>query len=392
MIAFVSVLAVLGFAAIPTILCLECNMTDYSVTLTPESTIATRGEVVTLTCNTTLPATFPQWLINNDLFTVTHLPVGFAAGDSDLQFTFDGDVDIRCVFRLLSGGSIVNICSNLARVVTDGPRDELTTNSCQDVNIISFFNNVDGFIIDIVGLIGGNGDCNVSVSLTDCADSERHIEQNTQARNEIGAATIDVPDATFYGDDVTVIVQSCLACSTLKYYLPNVTLTDYRHIPRNYMGTVIDDLSNNFCDFGSLIEYTICIHSGGSNDCFSDPCGNRKVFTSLCPQSIQENEKVGLVVNEAENGTIVSMFCKRNVNCVGSISEVMVFNVALLVCDENAMYEAEETRCVCKEGYTGNGIVCSKETSGGGERSGGAIAGIVIAVVVCLIIPLGLLI
>ena len=100
---------------------LECAFGD-SVTLTPEATIAARGEVITLTCNTALPATFPQWLINNDLFTVTHLPVGFAASDSDLQFTFDGDVDIRCVFRLLSGGSIINICSNLARVVTDGPR------------------------------------------------------------------------------------------------------------------------------------------------------------------------------------------------------------------------------------------------------------------------------
>ena len=97
-------------------------MTDYSVTLTPESTIATRGEVVTLTCNTTLPATYPQWIINNDLFTVTHLPRGFTASDSDLQFTFDGDVDIRCVFRLLSGGSIINICSNIARVITTGPR------------------------------------------------------------------------------------------------------------------------------------------------------------------------------------------------------------------------------------------------------------------------------
>ena len=75
-----------------------------------------------------------------------------------------------------------------------------------------------------------------------------------------------------------------------------------------------------------LIE---CIHSGGSNECFSDPCGNNKVFPSLCRQSIQENEKVGLVVNETENGTIVSMFCKRQVNCVGSISEVMVLNIAL---------------------------------------------------------------
>ena len=101
---------------------LECNITDYSVTLTPESTIAARGEVVTLTCNTSLPATYPQWIINNDLFTVTHLPRGFTASDSDLQFTIDGDVDIRCVFRLLSGGSIINICSNPARVVTNGPR------------------------------------------------------------------------------------------------------------------------------------------------------------------------------------------------------------------------------------------------------------------------------
>ena len=96
------------------------------------------------------------------------------------------------------------------------------------------------------------------------------------------------------------------------------------------MGTVIDDLSNNFCDFRSLlIEYTICTHSGGSNECFSDPCGNNKVFPSLCRQNIQENEKVGLVVNEAENGTIVSIFCTRQINCVGSISEVMVLNIAL---------------------------------------------------------------
>ena len=104
--------------------------------------------------------------------------------------------------------------------------DELTTNSCQDVNIISFLNNVDGFIIDIVGIIGSNGGCKVSVSLTDCADSQHHIEQDAQGNNETGGAvTIGLLDATFYGDDVTVTAQSCLACNPLKYYLPNVTLT-----------------------------------------------------------------------------------------------------------------------------------------------------------------------
>ena len=94
------------------------------------------------------------------------------------------------------------------------------------MNIISFLNNVDGFIIDIVGLIGSEGTCEVSVSLTDCADSEHHIEQNTKAKNETGGAvTIGVHDATFYGDDVTVTVQSCLACNPLKYYLPKARPT-----------------------------------------------------------------------------------------------------------------------------------------------------------------------
>ena len=118
----------------------------------------------------------------------------------------------------------------------------------------------------------------------------------------------------------------CLYSSLLFFILS----IDYRHIPRNYNGTVIDDLSNNFCDFRSLlIEYTICIHSEGSNGCLPDPCGNNKVFTSRCGRSNQEIEKVGLEVNEAENGTIVSIFCTREVNCVGSISEVMVHNIAL---------------------------------------------------------------
>ena len=116
--------------------------------------------------------------------------------------------------------SFCQSCFSLCYII-----DEFNTDPCNNVNIISFRNNVDGFNIDIVGIIGSDGDCEVSVSLTDCAESEHHIENNTQAKNEIGAATIDVPDATFYGDDVTVTVQSCLACEPLKYYLPNVTLT-----------------------------------------------------------------------------------------------------------------------------------------------------------------------
>ena len=103
--------------------------------------------------------------------------------------------------------------------------DELTTDSCNDVKIISFMNNDDRFTIDIVGLIGGNGTCNVSVSLRDCAESEQLIEQKTQAKNEIGATTIDFSDPTFYGNDIAVTVQSCLACESLNYYLPKARPT-----------------------------------------------------------------------------------------------------------------------------------------------------------------------
>ena len=108
---------------------LECsNRTNYLVTVTPELKAALDREVLTLTCNTTLPgAVFPQWMINENTFSVTHLPLGFTAiNESSLQFTFDGDdVDIRCVFKILYEGSVINICSNPSRIrAADGSRGQ----------------------------------------------------------------------------------------------------------------------------------------------------------------------------------------------------------------------------------------------------------------------------
>ena len=78
---------------------------------------------MTLTCSTTsLPVTIPQWEINGHLFSVTRLPRGYNADGLDLQFAFDGDVDVRCVFTRFSSGSVVNLCSSLSRVVSDGPK------------------------------------------------------------------------------------------------------------------------------------------------------------------------------------------------------------------------------------------------------------------------------
>lgn len=95
---------------------LECaSVPDYSVELGPMLTPDVEpGDSVTLTCSTTLPgATFPDWEINAVVFPVTHLPLAFTANGTSIQYVFEGDVDIRCVF---SEGSVVNICSNDARV------------------------------------------------------------------------------------------------------------------------------------------------------------------------------------------------------------------------------------------------------------------------------------
>ena len=107
---------------------------------------------------------------------------------------------------------------------------ELTPDPCYNVNIISLLNNEDGLIIDIVGLRGSEGTCNVSVSLTDCSDSQRLIEKNTPGNKETGAVMINVRDEnTFNGRDIdiTVAIENCpgLDCSPVHYYLPNTRPT-----------------------------------------------------------------------------------------------------------------------------------------------------------------------
>ena len=101
-------------------------------------------------------------------------------------------------------------------------------------------------------------------------------------------------------------------------------------ITSDFTGTIIDDLSNDYCNFSSPhIDYKICVRSPqGSNECFETPCGNGKIYTSLCSENYQVGTAVSLEVSEAENGTIVSIFCQSN-DCRGKPSNVMVFNIGL---------------------------------------------------------------
>ena len=99
------------------------------------------------------------------------------------------------------------------------------------------------------------------------------------------------------------------------------------NIANGHVGSM-KDLTNDYCNFSStVIDYKICIYSEG---CFETPCGNGKVYTSLCDGYFQlDDEPVSLKVNETENGTIVSIFCQRE-DCRGNPSNLMVFNMEII--------------------------------------------------------------
>ena len=102
----------------------ECgiNITGYSAELTPLSVDVPSGSSVTLTCRTTPLVTFPQWYIDDEAFTVDRLPVDFTANESSIRFAAEDDVEIFCFFRVILGGSVVNICSKPSSIAVDGPR------------------------------------------------------------------------------------------------------------------------------------------------------------------------------------------------------------------------------------------------------------------------------
>ena len=83
------------------------------------------GATVTLTCTTTTPQgpTLPQWQINGVEFTASRLPADFTVDGSSIRFTADANVDIRCFFSIISGGSVVSICSEPSSIGVEGPRN-----------------------------------------------------------------------------------------------------------------------------------------------------------------------------------------------------------------------------------------------------------------------------
>ncbi|CAI8035194.1 hypothetical protein GBAR_LOCUS19766 [Geodia barretti] len=276
------VLCILAFAAIRTT-CFECgiNITGYSAELTPLSVDVPSGSSVTLTCRTTPLVTFPQWYIDDEAFTADRLPVDFTANESSIRFAAEDDVEIFCFFRVILGGSVVNICSKPSSIAVEGPRGPTDYASCNDVKV-SFFSNANNTLtIYIDGIKEHTDDCSVSVLLTDCAHSENRAEMSEPVNAENGLATITTDIRKFSEKSISVDVsaESCnLPCEPPhNYYFTAIKPTGKRHVPNgSYNGTLIADAFSEAaidCNFrGNVLEYTICVQSGGSIDCFDNPC------------------------------------------------------------------------------------------------------------------------
>lgn len=93
---------------------------DYYASIKPEGvSTAFEGEMITLTCSTNLPAIFARWEIDDNLYDAAHLPPGFTTNGLNLEFILETRVNIRCFFKVISGGSI---CSPEAIVIPEDIR------------------------------------------------------------------------------------------------------------------------------------------------------------------------------------------------------------------------------------------------------------------------------
>jgi hypothetical protein len=214
-----------------------------------------------------------------------------------------------------------------------------------------------------IGLTQDANDRNFVVNLSKCNEPTSNILRSygvSVNQSELLATTRFSED--FYGENINVTTKDS-DCPAGMVYIPMFNRTEYKSIQSNYSGTLIDELSNDYgCDFVLGLNYRICIYSKVSNmtECFRNPCGNDRIYTSLCnnttPKSNLTNNNISLEVNGAESGTIVSILCPGIICNGGNPRDILLFNIGIFVCDENA--DRVDGVCVCKVNYTGDGTQC----------------------------------
>lgn len=145
---------------------------------------------------------------------------------------------------------------------------------------------------------------------------------------------------------------------------------------------MLADLSNPYCDTSLiyLANLRLCIELTPSQEldrCFN-PYGNEHFYLNT---SANETWLAVKGINHSLNGTVISIFCTQYKNCFDDYIETNIFNFEFITngngiqqgfcillwnilfsvcnnsyCSSNAA--CEEGICVCKPGYSGDGVMC----------------------------------
>jgi hypothetical protein len=361
-------------------ICSQCVGGDYYAKLQPNISDDSEGYTFNFACSTNLQTTYPRWEINNQDYDVTDLPRDFTVSGQNVEFNGARSLKVRCYINTFIMGSVDRVYSNDATIMRtdiqgytlpESPKENVTFSNDRDVSNMH------------VGVQHDGGDCDITIIFSRCNNSDIRDEQYVTLSGESDNITIEIYSVEmFYEHDIIVTMNYSCSDTPKRFYIPNINETGYRLITSDFTGTIIDDLSNDYCNFSSPhIDYKICVRSPqGSNECFETPCGNGKIYTSLCSENYQVGTAVSLEVSEAENGTIVSIFCQSN-DCRGKPSNVMVFNIRLLMNDENS--ECIKGQSVCKDN-TENGA--SKDAKIAGGVVGGVVCTLLLLAIIIIII------
>ena len=89
------------------------------------------------------------------------------------------------------------------------------------------------------------------------------------------------------------------------------------------MGTLFATEAAIDCNF-DYAGYTICVQSEGSIHCSppTDPCLSKQVSPEIC---LEGNQDTPFAVDQAKNGSIVSVFCSKKI-CSNLFVDGVAFN------------------------------------------------------------------
>jgi hypothetical protein len=306
----------------------------------PDHITISAGNTTTFVCISEFSTTIPLWMINETMYRVSDLPLGYEAKQSDLSFPAYYTTLIRCCFLTLSEGQV---CSNVGTVTTASPSNDVATqepvNTCDPENITFLFLRRQNKYVVNWDINRYHSNCSFSVTFTNCSnpltepctinvDMSRIRDQHAEIPLDHCFGTNFVyPDGAII--DIRWNSPMCsegdTSCSKEVFIPADVNTTVISKINEN--GT-ISNLSNQYCSTDSQ-EYTqwlLCFRSSsGINGCFNAESLMKTQYFRVVQCDDTSCLKVNGLISDID-GTVISVYCTPEEQCNQSNIDVNIFN------------------------------------------------------------------